>query len=1452
VIGGTAQSIVEVLLRMRTEGAQNLDTFNGALSKTTAVASDAAPKIDAVDQAIKQVSSTGTQVADVATQAAAGIARMTTEAASAPTGLGGLETAAAKAASSIGSLSAVGPIAGSVIVALATAAIVAGAEIVSLGDKSTATGEQIRNISISSGQSVAAVSNLRFAVDAAGGSLDQANRLLFTFEERMATSSDRVDKGLRAIGSSLQQIEQLPADQRLGAISDAFRASSDNVNKAAAAVEIFGQQGRTSLPLLLQPLSDLEGTSRELGNTWSEVDAAAAAQFSDAIRELNAETDATWMSIGRSVGPVSNAFTAGVAGELRDFLTLWGLLPAAFGSPQGPPRPPGAGGPTDLHPNDTPAMRRAREYAAQREQDIRENALNRQRTDAAVQSAFGGGAMLTVPSIEPGSAAEREAIQADNEVLKEQAALRKAAQKALEQYQQSLADVTTAESGYAGVLDTVDGRVVEAIRDYLQHGARVEDLARVYGQALAPSIGEATVKVEQIKKALEDETKAAQANKKIQEEIAKIEFEGNDLSRLTKIGLPTSEPKQLEELTKAYDHNLGLIYAAQQSTDQALEQDFGDTIAFQIAKVEQWRVEQQSHLNAGAANWRETYDAIEQSAQTKIAAIIRAHDPLWQAWKSLNADMRGEWASTFEQALNGETSWSQAALRPFLDLSDGVKRIFAGMLADIEQQFLSPFLNVVHQGIGQLLGTVPGFGGASSSGAGGLGSLFNVGGIGAGATGLQSGTALATNGLGGFGSVGYLGLPGSAAGVGRGFSLTGLFGGNTAGTGFGLGGASTVASFAGGALLAGSGIAQLFTAEGKAANTLAGLQAGAGIGTMILPGIGTAIGAGAGALAGFIKGLFGNHEVEDIARDAGGKFGQEWSDTLQKTIKANVDKVHDEVAGELLSLPDIIKEHPIDTSNVEMYTGKVHDLFVMIGQGHLSVTQVTDELDQVFPQLAAAATDAYGRISADLKTIVQLNQQYGTDSKAIAAWQASQAGAVLGGVNAVVAAQPTAAYDAIGAKVASANDDINQILSSLSPDQYGALVARLNAAYGQGYHGSIQQFYVDEQTKNATGPLPSSVTNAAAVYTEQRTQAAASQGELQDLGAQAVGAYATEVATGKSPAEALKDESAALTQLQKEYQELGIDVNDVALKSLFMQNSILQKNPTLIAGIDGLSKSMVGLDNLNLETADSFAQQERIGESMFERLKQSVAELGGSDKDALEPMQEYLHNALIEADRLHVPLDKNTQAMIDQSKQLGIWKDDAGKAKTPIDNLIDAVQRLIDHLNGIPDKKSTEVDVHTKYSSEGTPPDAGTPRSNDGGDTGGGPIAMAAGGFMRVTRPTLFVVGEEGPEDAWFSGGGQTMSQRFASGQVPPGYAVGAGDLMDAPVTSRAGFPGDAQPAPVGGDVTFNFSMPVQAQMFDVSAMKRLVQDYILPALHDLWRQSGGARRDTRVVLGIS
>jgi hypothetical protein len=185
--------------------------------------------------------------------------------------------------------------------------------------------------------------------------------------------------------------------------------------------------------------------------------------------------------------------------------------------------------------------------------------------------------------------------------------------------------------------------------------------------------------------------------------------------------------------------------------------------------------------------------------------------------------------------------------------------------------------------------------------------------------------------------------------------------------------------------------------------------------------------------------------------------------------------------------------------------------------------------------------------------------------------------------------------------------------------------------------------------------------------------------QLDDLGIIAVASFGAAIASGQTWAEALRAAQPGLIQLQQSYAALGIPIEDAALKALLLQSAILDANPALMAAIGGLAQSMINLDNMGLLNVETFQAMERTGYAMFQKLLQEAEKAGGGARDALLPMQDYLHQAEEQARLLGIPLDANTQQMIDQSKELGIWKE---KGKDAFETLIQKMDDLINALVG--------------------------------------------------------------------------------------------------------------------------------------------------------------------------
>jgi hypothetical protein len=262
--------------------------------------------------------------------------------------------------------------------------------------------------------------------------------------------------------------------------------------------------------------------------------------------------------------------------------------------------------------------------------------------------------------------------------------------------------------------------------------------------------------------------------------------------------------------------------------------------------------------------------------------------------------------------------------------------------------------------------------------------------------------------------------------------------------------------------------------------------------------------------------------------------------------------------------------------------------------------------------------------------------------------------------------------------------------------------------------------------------------------------------QLADLGVQAISSFGAAMLAGKTYGEAMAAIGPSLATLGESYKALGLDVEDVGLKHLILQSTVAKANPELIAAASGLGTSMQGLAQLGMLNVDTFGAMQRTGMAMYTRLQGSVGALGGDTRDALLPMQSYLQEAAAQAELLGVPLDANTQMLIEQSNELGIWKD---KGKSAQDLLIEGMKAMVDKvdqlltkmmgfsnaISGLPSQRDITINVTENVTRNVDTNDGG---GGDGIDWGG---PKAAGGDYWVTRPTMFLVGEAGPERATFT-----------------------------------------------------------------------------------------------------
>jgi hypothetical protein len=146
-------------------------------------------------------------------------------------------------------------------------------------------GDQLDKVSARTGVAVESLSELSFAAERSGASLEDIEKAA-AFMQRNGLDPRRIDE----FANKIAGIE-------------------DPTERAQAAMEVFGRQaGRALLPML-KDLPELRKKARELGVTMSTEDATAAAKFADAVGDIKTQIKSLAFQMG-----------AAIAGDFTEFV----------------------------------------------------------------------------------------------------------------------------------------------------------------------------------------------------------------------------------------------------------------------------------------------------------------------------------------------------------------------------------------------------------------------------------------------------------------------------------------------------------------------------------------------------------------------------------------------------------------------------------------------------------------------------------------------------------------------------------------------------------------------------------------------------------------------------------------------------------------------------------------------------------------------------------------------------------------------------------------------------------------------------------------------------------------------------------------------------------------------------------------------------------------------------
>lgn len=137
-----------------------------------------------------------------------------------------------------------------------------------------------------------------------------------------ATPGDALDKSLRGINLSVQELRALSPEEQFSAIGQAISELPTAADRAAAAVEIFGKQGAALAPLFREgaaSIEELQAKAERLGIIVSETQVNNVADMNDAFDLVRATIEGI---IGQVIGNLAPAVTE-VTNQFLQFVESW-------------------------------------------------------------------------------------------------------------------------------------------------------------------------------------------------------------------------------------------------------------------------------------------------------------------------------------------------------------------------------------------------------------------------------------------------------------------------------------------------------------------------------------------------------------------------------------------------------------------------------------------------------------------------------------------------------------------------------------------------------------------------------------------------------------------------------------------------------------------------------------------------------------------------------------------------------------------------------------------------------------------------------------------------------------------------------------------------------------------------------------------------------------------------
>lgn len=184
-------------------------------------------------------------------------------------------------------------------------------------------GSKLNDMSERTGFSVEALSELSFAAEQSGASMEDLDSAIGKMQKTIAGADEESQKAVEALGALEIQVEDLqnlaPEDQ-FTKMSEAIADIDDPAKRTAAAMEVFGKAGRKLIPMM-KDLEALRKGARDSGLVFTREDAEKADAFGDKLDGLWSMFKRGIALIGGGMVPMFDALANVIGGAFRGAIT---------------------------------------------------------------------------------------------------------------------------------------------------------------------------------------------------------------------------------------------------------------------------------------------------------------------------------------------------------------------------------------------------------------------------------------------------------------------------------------------------------------------------------------------------------------------------------------------------------------------------------------------------------------------------------------------------------------------------------------------------------------------------------------------------------------------------------------------------------------------------------------------------------------------------------------------------------------------------------------------------------------------------------------------------------------------------------------------------------------------------------------------------------------------------